>query len=116
MKRLLSALALMLACATAQPAQAAQQTFVSFVNGNELYGWCMATRNSLCAAYVMGVTDALRHPSYVQSGHMWTCMSANVSASQVVDVVVNYLYSHPQTRNDGAIELVTQAVMGAWPC
>jgi hypothetical protein len=108
--------AILLACTMSLPAQSKQRTIISIIDGNELYSWCSSpqTRNTLCAAYVSGVVDVIRHPLLSFEGR--ACMAREVSVDQLLDIVTRRLAANPQDRHNPASHLVFEAVRRAFPC
>ena len=89
------------------------------VNGNELYEMCLkqSTAAVHCVGYVEGIADADQvgiimprstEPSARISDWRWR-MPAKVAAGQLVDVVVQYIFSHPSIRQLNAASLVVAA-------
>ena len=74
---------------------------VHLKTGNDLYQDCssgMETPISTCLGYLMGVYDSL-------SALNLACPPADVSSTQLKDIVMDYLRSHPETRHEsGAIQ------------
>lgn len=60
------------------------------------------------AGYINGVNDTM-------SG-VGVCSPDNATRRQIVDVVKQYLITHPATRNDPASLLAVRALSEAWPC
>ena len=82
-----------------------------FRDGNKLYENITSSSDisqMVALGYVIGVAD-----SY---DGVFFCVPAGVTAKQVVDVNRNYLYQHPEIRNEEAIVLVTGALSAVWPC
>jgi hypothetical protein len=80
-----------------------------FVNGNELYEMCskQSTAAVQCVGYVEGIADADETSARI-SDWRW-CMPAKVAAGQLVDVVVQYIFSHPSIWELNAAPLVVAA-------
>jgi Rap1a immunity proteins len=87
-----------------------------FRSGNDLLRECEAKGTSgysLCLGYIMGVDDTMRHiPIYGFS----ECSSSEVTAGQIKDIVVQYLYNHPATRHTSASGIVVMAISESFPC
>lgn len=102
---------------------------VSLVGGNELYAWCSTAQRTvnvqvdgvrftgspedqhaaaLCWGYVEGIVDMSPVGEEFNPGE-------GVRSSQYVDVITNYLKSHPNIRNQSAAELVQNALREAFP-
>ena len=89
-----------------------------FMNGNELYQECTGSSYILrehCIGYLEGVTDAEVTMREV-IGTPPNCLPLGVDATQIRDVVVQYLEDHPAIRNDLASDLAATAMAVAWPC
>jgi len=104
---------------------------VSLVDGNELYAWCKDAQDTLrieadgsiqirsgsshtavvgaasCWAYIEGIVDS------TPAGGQFN-PDKNVRLSQYVDVVVEFLKSHPQSRDKMAVALVQTALCEAF--
>jgi hypothetical protein len=97
-----------------------------FVNGNELYEMCLkqSTAAVQSVGYLEGIADAgqvvIIMPQSTEtsariSDWRW-CMPPKVAAGQLVDVVVQYIFSHPSIWQLNAAPLVVAAFQYAWPC
>lgn len=78
-----------------------------------LEGWVSddsdeTVRDAVAFGYVIGVHDAM-------SGAL-VCSGDDVTQGQVVEVVLKYLRSHPETLNNSADAVVVAALKGVWPC
>jgi hypothetical protein len=69
-------------------------------NGNELLESCTASQK----------LDAIA----VLNGHHETCPPRGVTTGQILEVVVNYLRHHPETRHGPPSPLVMMAIREAW--
>lgn len=91
-----------------------------FLSGNDLYSKCTTSimNDVQCMGYVEGVSDAVALETSIGGDLFgWTaCIPAEATASQVRDVVVKYLKSHPELRHLGAPSLVASAIGEAFPC
>ena len=107
MIRLFAAMALMAVNAGAR---------ADFMEGNDLYDACTGPDDSklVCLGYVMGIADAPQAPAAVKRSPM--CVSEDVTAEHVVDVVKRYLAAHPEKRHLPASWLVAHALAEAYPC
>jgi len=81
-----------LLCSTSSLAQ-------GFLHGDDLYRFCKMADDTLerttCIAFIIGAVDALTETHEV-------CLPKDVVGKQVVDIVTNYLLSHPETRANAA--------------
>src|SRR4029077_19477403 len=84
-----------------------------FKTGNVLLENCSAPPSSApyiaCFSYIAGVADAL---SMVR----FACTPLNANELQTVDVVLESLRAHPETRQDAAAGEVALALKHAFPC
>ena len=111
-----SALALALVAslaAAALPARAAGEFMTGKVLKVGLEGWVNdssdeTVRDSVAFGYVIGVHDAM-------SGTV-VCSGDDVTQGLVVQAVLQYLRSHPETLNNSADTVVVAALKGVWPC
>ena len=91
------------------PVPVLSQESSGFFSANDLYNACNA-QSVACAAYVAGAADA-----FVQDGVM--CLpQSNVTARQLVDVVMAYLRAHPEARAYSAASVGHVAFSEAFPC
>lgn len=106
--------ALLIAAAAAGLAYSAP-AHAAFINGNKLYDECKAENvksatqwqsAAFCIAFVFGVVDSLSYDK--------KCFPEEIIGSQVKDVVIDYLKSHPATRQTDATDLVQEAVREAF--
>lgn len=85
----------------------------AFKKGAQLYQACTAAADSqnmsFCIGYVMGVSDSLQ-------GLKLTCSPKDITAQQVIDLVVDYLRSHANAQQYVAAQEVTLALVKAFPC
>jgi hypothetical protein len=111
MKALTAALVLLTACIVSTSANAGQ-----FKNGNKLLEECSSPAHSrniaLCLAYIQGMADAAAISASL-SGRA-ACIPPGVHASQVKDVVVQYLMKNPSERHYSGGYLAIAAIGEAW--
>jgi hypothetical protein len=98
---------LLAACSLLSPVQA------GFLTRNDLSDWCSSsTGNRECAAYVLGVADAMTSfPDF-----SYFCLPLQTRSGQLRDVVANYLQIKPEERQYSAASLVAQSLHAAFPC
>jgi hypothetical protein len=88
-----------------------------FRNGNSLLEDCQAPAGApgsiVCAGYVFAIADV---QLYGDIGGVRSCVPANVTGKQVIDVVTRYLQQHPEQRHYGAASLVAHALSENFPC
>jgi hypothetical protein len=100
-----------------QPSGGAQSTYklrpaTIFITGNALLDLCNNDAAALfCLGYVAGVVDDMT----MARGAEQTCLPADVTGSQLKDVVLNYIRSHPENRHYPAPLLVLSAFEDAFP-
>ena len=103
MKRLIAAFALMGSIHSAQ----------AQISGNELYEKCTTpgTQDPMawgfCYGFINGVFDS-------DTDHV--CGYDGIPMQQARDIVVQYLYSHPEERHERASMLAARALSKAFPC
>ncbi|WP_365986138.1 Rap1a/Tai family immunity protein [Mesorhizobium sp.] len=91
------------------PSAANAQNSTRFLSGNELYDSC-TQKSSHSIGYVEGVVDA------DLSATLGYCIPVGVRADQMRDVVCRFLEAHPESRQEGAQNLVRGAFIQVWPC
>ena len=78
-----------------------------FLHGDELYRICRMAdetqEKATCVAFIIGAVDALTQTHEV-------CLPRDVIGKQVVDKVINYLLSHPETRQYTAASQINAAL------
>jgi hypothetical protein len=78
-----------------------------FLHGDDLYKFCKMADEKLerttCIAFIIGAVDALTETHVV-------CLPKDVVGKQVVDIVLNYLLSHPETRANAAATEIDAAL------
>lgn len=94
--------------------------------GNTLFEQCTREReaptywydDATCTAYIQGFVEGA-----TSFQEMWPkerpkaiCLPANVTAGQIRDVVVRYLYQHPERRHLPAMMSITTAAAASFPC
>ncbi|NOV20286.1 hypothetical protein E5S70_30235 [Ensifer adhaerens] len=87
-----------------------------FISGNKLYELCAsenAFNGGICAGFVMAVADEIERRRAVEL-KLPQCFREGVTASQVKDVVTNYLRDNPQMRNSGGGVLADWAIVTAF--
>lgn len=92
----------------------AQTLHRQFVDGNSLHRDCEARRPHV-REYILGAFDAYTQLAD-RAGLKSICLSENVSAGQLRDVVCSYLSNNPSKRHIGASALVAAATVEAFPC
>ena len=102
-----------------------------FYDGNRLYAACSedtSFNQGLCLGIVLGVVNTmserreelrrrgLRRFYSMALGFPPSCLAKEVVASQIKDVVVQFLTAHPAMRHLSAPSLVANALGRAFPC
>src|SRR5262245_20197244 len=102
-----------------------------FYDGNRLYAACSdetSFNQGLCLGVVVGVVNTmsarreelrrrgLRRFYSMALGFPPSCLPKEVVASQLKDVVVQYLTAHRAKRHLSAPSLIADALAGAFPC
>jgi len=76
--------------------------------------------SSTCEGYILGVTHAIVgdkngvgidgvNPPPV-------CPRSGVTLGQIKDIIKNYLYAHPESRDKNSSRLILAALLEAFPC
>jgi hypothetical protein len=85
-----------------------------FFTGNRLYDYC-SEHSRDCTSYVAGVVDALLAVGTAKNDP-FICPPDKIELGQAVDVVMNYVRSHPEKRQFSAASMATVALVRAFPC
>ena len=97
---------------------AARAIATGYEDGNSLYAECIspdAVLSAVCLGYIRGITDVVFDHNAI-NGVTAACLPMNMPAGQALDVVKQYLASHPQSRHVPAAPLVAHAFYEAFPC
>ena len=88
--------------------------FAEFVYGNKLYQMCMGNEweRDVCIGYVLAIADEI---GFSPAGKR-ACFGENVTPSQVVDIVKNWMSAHPEERDYPASRTVSIALELTFPC
>jgi Rap1a immunity proteins len=95
---------------------AADNSFLAFETGNQLYSRCQQDRRGSCTAFVVGVSDTIETVQSDVGRKAVICKDEGVTKSQITDVVIKHLSDHPETRHDAAARIVILALSKAFPC
>jgi hypothetical protein len=91
----------------------------AFQSGNDLLKYCSAKSNlfdgGLCFGFVEAVADIMGTAQRPVFGFT-ACFVGDVGLSEISDVTINFLNSHPERRHLGAASLVAHALSDAFPC
>lgn len=109
----LLAISVALSSAYAMPAKA------NFISGNILFQKCSSAPNSqekaFCLAFIVGVSDA--HETVFDALEKKPfCLPSGATGRQVMDVAIQYLEQHPESRHYTASSTVGLALIKAFPC
>ena len=78
-----------------------------FLHGDDLYKSCKMADETLerttCIGFIIGAVDALTKTHEI-------CLPKDVVGKEVVDIVINYLLSHPETRANAAATEIDAAL------
>jgi hypothetical protein len=102
---------LTLACLLAAGVAHAQR--VSNVRGTTLMKACTGPSPTACDAYVDGFGDAI---SAGGKDHALACIPIHATGTELRDVLVSYLKSHPEDQHVEAATIAKQAFSKAYPC
>lgn len=80
-----------------------------FQSGDQLYDHCSTGPDAYCMGYVAGETDTL-------TTYRFACLPPNATVREAVDIVMNFLRAHPETRHYSAASDVAVALKDAIPC
>ena len=94
----------------ASPAMAQR---VSTIDGNKLLGFCTSKTPDGCDAYISGVADTIAAEGKAKAP---ACIPPAVTGTQLRDVVIKFIKSHPETRQLKAGVLTIRALSAAFPC
>ena len=87
-----------------------------FFDGNDLHAMCGSDDRAPVIAYSMGALDAAFMYQKLSGVRDRICMQDGIEASQVADVVCNYLDDRPGDRHWLGADLVAESAAAAWPC
>lgn len=110
---------LVFAAGLLSPACAFSQEIMGFASGNELFEECNrgGVGSDYCYGYIQGAHDgAVSTVRALNIEHGPFCLPREAKKTQIVDVVTNYLRAHPEQRHYAAADLVTSALITAFPC
>ena len=108
------------------------------VTGNDLLSACEGiaantVQGGFCLGYMVGVNEGLKlgatlpfiisgdtrppeEMDVVVSNVLGVCLPTGAEYQQQVDVTIQYLQAHPETRHEPARSLMLQAFQEAFPC
>lgn len=85
-----------------------------FLTGNDLWKGCKINRPE-AADYILGVVDTFGVFENALTTKMF-CLPANVTRTQLTDMVCKNLRENPDVRHENAAELVSVTFFTAFPC
>ena len=113
------ALALLLSCLVAIPAQAQPAVAGSFVSGVRLLEMC-GTGNPYCAGYVAGVADTLEPMSEpggpLPPNSLASYCPQRLTVKQAVIEFQKFVKNNPEGLQTNAAQLIGDALHMAYPC
>jgi len=89
------------------------------VAGNSLKNFCSSTTkffDGVCFGYVIGVVHQTVHLARDLGTSPPFCISDEVAPAQMVDVAKNFMQRYPETLHRPAANIVTAAMIEAFPC
>lgn len=98
------------------------------VTGNELLSLCSgwsggqiapaadAYDSDECLGFIQGLTDSTQAMRYADRPSCIFAMPEGGTYGQVIDIVMNYLRAHPESRQRSAANLAIAALKAVWPC
>jgi hypothetical protein len=100
--------------ATLWPVSAFSAAGDTFFTGDMLHRYCNQSSES-CTNYIAGVVDALIAVGATQKTPL-ICLHDRTELGQAVDVIANYLRTHPEKRHGNAAGIAITALRHAFPC
>lgn len=87
-------------------------------SGNALYASCTGSAPDRieCQGFIQGAIAAETYFEAVKVVPPIICYPDGVQSQQLVEVVINHLRDHPETRQSGAGGLVVISLAKAFPC
>jgi len=107
---------LLLGILLAAPA-VAEGKALPLVTARQLAAWCDADgapEQSLCAGYVLGVSDVLAADLPVHGRR--ACFPVGVRSGSLIQAVRAFLAEHPRRGFERATEITAEALAKAYPC
>lgn len=92
---------------------AAHAQRVSNVTGRLLMSACTGKQADICDAYVDGFSDAIAAEG---RDHALACIPRTSTGTELRDVLITYLRSHPEAQSLKASTIATKALAAAYPC
>jgi hypothetical protein len=96
-------------------------TVVTFFSGEEMLNYCRGANQAArdgCTGFAMGVADTAAEASAARAiiGPLRVCRPEEVTGSQALDVILQFLEAHPAELHYSAASLAIQALAAVWPC
>lgn len=87
-------------------------------SGNALYASCtgLPANRIECQGFVQGAMAAETYFEEAKAIRPLICYPDALQGQQLIEIVVNHLRNHPETRQNGAGGLVIAALQNAFPC
>ncbi len=89
----------------------------SLLEGTDVWNNCADPRTDQaamwCQGFTAGVVDGLSFPN---PEAIWNCIPAGVTASQLQEILVDFLEDNPTDRHLPVAALAVLAFTEAWPC
>jgi len=107
--------------AAATGARPAATEHVAFASARQVATWCLAggTPRANCNGYLMGVTDALRHPAVaaaLTAGGTAVCLPPRLAGEQIRNLFLNHLHRNPERGGHAAADAIWSALREAFAC
>ena len=87
-------------------------------DGNSLYAKCIDQAfyfyQGMCFDYIVGISHAMRSGTRILGSS--ACIPMSVTEGQLLDITKQFLTSHPESRQLGAVRLAAHALADEFPC
>ena len=99
-------------------AAAPDATARNLFSGNALYESCtgLAVDRVECQGFVQGAIAAETYFEEAKAIRPLICYPNGLQGQQLIEIVVDHLRNHPETRQNGAGGLVIAALQNVFPC
>lgn len=87
----------------------------TFFTGNQLYDACLIAR-SQCTGFIEGTLDATASAMNALGKPPVVCLTPNVTAGQLTDIVIQHYQRNPEVRHYVAATSVMSAIIAKFPC
>ena len=102
------------------------QNAIGYVKTKDVYDACAskATDEIIkeydkihCAAYISGFIDAYLVINDIETGTEHICFGGKkVKIREVIDIFVDWVNEHPESRNDPAVKTILFSMINKYPC